>query len=122
MRILSRDIAGPSLAARGSVVCIGAFDGVHLGHRAVLARVRERAHALNLTSVVASFEPLPREFFAHHRPVPRLSNLREKVEQFKAAEIDRVLLLRFNAALAAMTARSSLNGFWSRGCRRARFG
>jgi riboflavin kinase / FMN adenylyltransferase len=104
MRLLSRDIAGPNLAARGSVVCIGAFDGVHLGHRAVLARVRERARELNLDAVVASFEPLPREFFAHHRAVPRLSNLREKVEQFIAAQMDRVLLLRFNASLAAMTA------------------
>jgi riboflavin kinase/FMN adenylyltransferase len=102
--MLFRDTAGPNLAARGSVVCIGAFDGVHLGHRAVLARVRERARELQLTSVVTSFEPLPREFFAHGRPVPRLSSLREKIEQFGAAGIERVLLLRFNAALAAMTA------------------
>lgn len=104
MNRLFRDAAGPSLAPRGSVVCIGAFDGVHLGHRAVLARVRERARELNLDSVVASFEPLPREFFAHGRPVPRLSSLREKIEQFGDAGIERVLLLRFNAALAAMTA------------------
>ncbi|HEY8010660.1 MAG TPA: bifunctional riboflavin kinase/FAD synthetase, partial [Rudaea sp.] len=75
-----------------------------LGHRAVLARVRERARELNLVSVVTSFEPLPREFFAHGRPVPRLSSLREKIEQFGNAGIERVLLLRFNATLAAMTA------------------
>ena len=104
MRTLYRDTSGPSLAARGSVVCIGAFDGVHLGHRAVLARVRERARELNLTSIVASFEPLPREFFAHTRRVPRLSSRREKIEQFGAAGIERMLLLRFNAALAAMSA------------------
>ena len=104
MNRLFRDAAGPSLAPRGSVVCIGAFDGVHLGHRAVLARVRERARELNLDSVVASFEPLPREFFAHGRPVPRLSSLREKIEQFGDAGLERVLLLRFTAALAAMTA------------------
>lgn len=104
MRMLFRDIAGDPVAARGSVVCIGAFDGVHLGHRAVLARVRERARELNLDAVVASFEPLPREFFAHGRPVARLSNVREKIEQFRAARVDRALLLRFNAALAAMSA------------------
>ncbi|MBS0514625.1 MAG: bifunctional riboflavin kinase/FAD synthetase [Proteobacteria bacterium] len=104
MRMLFRDIAGEPVATRGSVVCIGAFDGVHLGHRAVLARVRERARALSLDAVVASFEPLPREFFAHGRPVARLSNVREKIEQFRAARIDRALLLRFNAALAAMSA------------------
>jgi riboflavin kinase/FMN adenylyltransferase len=99
-----RDIAGESIAARGSVVCIGAFDGVHLGHRAVLARVRERAHAANLDSAVISFEPLPREFFSRGRPVPRLSSVREKIEQFREAQVDRALLLRFNAALAAMGA------------------
>ena len=104
MRMLFRDIAGDPIAARGSVVCIGAFDGVHLGHRAVLARVRERAHELGVESVVTSFEPLPREFFAHGRPVARLTSVREKIEQFRQAQIDRALLLRFNAALAAMSA------------------
>ncbi len=104
MRMLFRDIAGASLAPRGSVVCIGAFDGVHLGHRAVLARVCERARERNLDSIAVSFEPLPREFFAHGRPVPRLSNRREKIEQFRQAGIDRALLLRFNATLAAMSA------------------
>lgn len=104
MNRLFRDVAGPSLAPRGSVVCIGAFDGVHLGHRAVLARVRERAQASGLQSIAVSFEPLPREFFAHARKVPRLSSAREKIARFAAAGIDRMLLLRFNAALAAMSA------------------
>lgn len=104
MHMLFRDIAGDPVVERGSVVCIGAFDGVHLGHRAVLARVRERARELGLDAVVTSFEPLPREFFARGRPVARVSSVREKIEQFRAAQIDRVLLLRFNAALAAMSA------------------
>jgi riboflavin kinase/FMN adenylyltransferase len=86
------------------VVCIGAFDGMHLGHRAVLARACERARKLGLESIAVSFEPLPREFFAHARKVPRLSSRREKVAQFVDAGIDRILLLRFNAALAAMPA------------------
>jgi riboflavin kinase/FMN adenylyltransferase len=104
MRSLFRDIAGDPIAPRGSVVCIGAFDGVHRGHRAVLARVRERALESGLDSVVASFAPLPREFFAHGRPVARLSSVREKVEGFFDAQIDRALLLSFDAALAAMSA------------------
>src|SRR5947199_8068558 len=70
MTRLYRDVVGPVLAPRGSVICIGAFDGMHLGHRAVLARVRERAQATGLASIVVSFEPLPREFFAHARKVP----------------------------------------------------
>jgi len=82
---------------------------MHLGHRAVLARVRERAQAAGLLSVVVSFEPLPREFFAHTRKVPRLSSRREKIAQFVEAGIDRVLLLRFNAALAAMSAQDFIS-------------
>jgi riboflavin kinase/FMN adenylyltransferase len=104
MQRLFRDVSGVCLAPRGSVVCIGAFDGMHLGHRAVLARVRERAQATDLLPIVVSFEPLPREFFAHARKVPRLSSRREKVAQFVDVGIDRVLLLRFDAALAAMSA------------------
>ncbi len=104
MTRISRDVTGPVLAARGSVVCIGAFDGMHLGHRAVLARVCERARETGWASVAVSFEPLPREFFAHARKVPRLSSPREKIAQFGAAGIDRLLLLRFNTALSAMPA------------------
>ena len=104
MNRLFRDVGGPCLAPGGSVVCIGAFDGMHLGHRAVLARVSERAQASKLAAIAVSFEPLPREFFAHARKVPRLSSSREKVGQFVQAAIDRLLLLRFNAALAAMPA------------------
>jgi len=109
MQKLFRDVSGACLAPHGSVVCIGAFDGMHLGHRAVLARVRERAQAAGLLSVVVSFEPLPREFFAHTRKVPRLSSRREKIAQFVEAGIDRVLLLRFNAALAAMSAQDFIS-------------
>jgi riboflavin kinase/FMN adenylyltransferase len=104
MNRLFRDASGPCLAPGGSVVCIGAFDGMHLGHRAVLARVRERARAARLASIAVSFEPLPREFFAHARKVPRVSSPREKISQFAGAQLDRVLLLRFNAALSAMPA------------------
>ncbi len=103
MSLLFRDAAGPSLAPGGSVLCVGAFDGVHLGHRALLARVRERADELDLTPLALSFEPIPREFFARSAPVPRLASVREKIESL-AAHSTRVLMLRFNAALAAMPA------------------
>lgn len=106
MGFLFRDLAGPSLAPRGSVACVGAFDGVHLGHRALLARVRERAAARSLTPLAISFEPVPREFFARGAPVPRLANAREKIGQLRDAGMATLLSLRFDARLAAMSAES----------------
>ncbi|MGH8156681.1 MAG: bifunctional riboflavin kinase/FAD synthetase [Rhodanobacter sp.] len=103
MMRLSRDVAGPCLAPRGSVIAVGAFDGLHRGHQALLAQVRERAQALDCTPIVVSFEPLPRAFFSTE-PVPRLSSVREKLRGFAAAGMQHTLLLRFNAALTAMTA------------------
>ncbi len=104
MQRFFRDVAGPCLAPRGSVVCIGAFDGVHRGHQTVLARVRERAQALGLTPLAISFEPLPREFFARGAGVGRLTAAGEKVGLLFRAGMQHVLSLRFNAALAAMSA------------------
>ena len=100
---LSRDVAGPCLTPRGSVMAIGAFDGLHRGHQALLAQVRERAQSLDCTPVVVSFEPLPRAYFSPE-PVPRLSSVREKLRGFAAAGMDHALLLRFNRALTAMSA------------------
>jgi riboflavin kinase/FMN adenylyltransferase len=101
MNTVYRDVAGPCLAPQGSVVCIGAFDGVHRGHRAVLERVRERAQNLHAVPVAVSFSPIPRTYFAE---VPQLSSPREKIKALIDAGMERVLMLRFNAALAALTA------------------
>jgi len=103
MSLLFRDAAGPNLAPGGSVLCVGAFDGLHLGHRALLAHVRERAAAQALTPLAISFEPIPREFFAHGVPVPRIASAREKIAQIGASGIS-LLLLRFDARLVAMPA------------------
>lgn len=103
MHTLSRDVAGSELAPRGSVVCIGAFDGVHRGHRYVLDHVCRRAAALNLDPAAISFEPIPREYFARG-DLARLSSAREKIALLFDAGIRHLLLLRFNAALAAMSA------------------
>lgn len=101
---LFRNVAGPGLAIGGSVVCVGAFDGMHRGHRALLECARARAEILGLVPAAISFEPIPREFFARAAPVTRLASVREKIEGFDAAGIEKLLLLRFNEALASMPA------------------
>jgi len=116
MSLLFRDVAGPSLAPGGSVLCVGAFDGVHLGHRALLARVRERAAARGLLPLALSFEPIPREFFARGAPVPRLASAREKIEYLFDGGISTLLSLRFNAALASMSADTFVEQVLHRRC------
>ncbi|GHA75053.1 riboflavin biosynthesis protein [Lysobacter bugurensis] len=86
------------------MVCIGAFDGLHLGHRALVRHTVSRARSLALPAVALSFEPLPREFFARGEAMPRLSTARAKARGLWALGIDQVGLLRFNTALSALSA------------------
>lgn len=99
-----RDAGGVRLCPDGSVVCIGAFDGLHLGHQALVRRTVERARALRLPAVAVTFEPLPREHFAVGAKPPRLTLARAKYEGLCALGIDLVGLLRFGDRLAAMSA------------------
>ncbi len=104
MSRLFRDVEGGPLCPQGSVVCIGAFDGLHLGHRALVRHAAARARELGLPLAAVSFEPLPREFFAPAAKTPRLLLPRAKFEGLCALGADLVGLLRFNARLAAMGA------------------
>src|SRR5687767_12383688 len=104
MSRLFRDVEGGPLCPQGSVVCIGAFDGLHLGHRALVRHAAVRARELGLRMVAVSFEPLPREFFAPAANTPRLLLPRAKFEGLSELGADLVGLLRFNARLAAMSA------------------
>lgn len=90
---------------RGCVATIGSFDGVHLGHQAVLKQLITAAEAHGLPAVVIIFEPQPHEFFTGEAAPARLMRLREKVEALFAAGVQRVLCLRFNRALRNLTAR-----------------
>ncbi|MGN0863649.1 MAG: bifunctional riboflavin kinase/FAD synthetase [Stenotrophomonas koreensis] len=104
MTRLFRKLEGNVLFPAGSVVCIGAFDGVHLGHRALLRHTARRAAALGVPAVAVSFEPLPREFFGRGNPPPRLSLARSKVDAFIAEGMQGIGLLAFDAAMAATSA------------------
>ena len=92
----------PDAAIGHVALTIGNFDGVHRGHQAMLARLVEAAEDLALPSAVLTFDPHPREFFARAAAPPRLSSLREKLEQFRARGVARVHIVRFDAALASL--------------------
>ncbi|MCJ8170648.1 bifunctional riboflavin kinase/FAD synthetase [Atopomonas sediminilitoris] len=89
---------------RGHVVSIGNFDGVHMGHQAILARLHDAAARADLPSCVVLFEPQPREFFAGKQAPARLSRLRDKLALLAEAGVDRVLCLAFNERLRELTA------------------
>ncbi len=82
------------------VATIGNFDGVHRGHQAILARVRERAQALRGTSVAISFDPHPLKVLAPGRAPDLITTRRQKLALIEAAGIDAALILRFDTALA----------------------
>ena len=86
------------------VVTIGNFDGVHLGHQALLTEVKKRAHDLKLESAVITFEPNPKDYFSQNKPQTRISSLREKIELFNEIKIDRVYIIKFNQEFSKVTA------------------
>lgn len=88
----------------GCVATIGNFDGVHRGHQAILARLRERAVELAVPSCVVIFEPQPREFFTPQSAPARLTRLRDKLALLAAEGVDRVLCLAFNRRLRELSA------------------
>ncbi len=94
---------------QGCVTTIGAFDGVHLGHRKVLQHLIDKGKALGLPTVVVVFEPLPREYFAPKRAPARLMSFREKFQAFKTLGIDRVLRIRFTSDLREMDAKDFIH-------------
>ena len=93
----------PSVADAPVALTIGNFDGVHLGHQAMLARLIEAAHGLDVPSCVMTFEPHPREFFAPDKAPTRLTTLREKLELLARAGVERVQVCRFNFDFAKTT-------------------
>jgi len=93
--------AGPLPGALSrAVVAIGNFDGVHLGHRAVIAAARARAHTLGVPAAVLTFEPHPRSFFQPQTPLFRLTDERAKLRLLAATGLAGAIVLEFDAALA----------------------
>jgi riboflavin kinase/FMN adenylyltransferase len=98
-----------SLAEGGVALTIGNFDGVHRGHQAMLALLRNEARHRGVPSCVLTFEPHPRDFFARRAGKPelapaRIATLRDKLGELDRCGIDHVVLLRFDERLASLPA------------------
>jgi len=91
-------------ALDSAVVAIGNFDGVHRGHRAVIAAALARAKALGRKAAALSFEPHPRTFFRPEQPLFRLTDERAKLRLLAATGLNGAIVLRFDAALAGLSA------------------
>ncbi len=90
---------------KNGVVVLGNFDGVHRGHQAVIGQARELADSLKAPLLVLTFEPHPRSFFGRNEGGPfRLTDLRNKAHYIEALAVDGLVVMAFNADLAAMTA------------------
>jgi riboflavin kinase / FMN adenylyltransferase len=89
---------------RGGVVALGNFDGFHLGHQAVVGRAIERATAEGRPALVATFDPHPVRYFKPDAPPFRLTTLEQRQRLFAAAGADAMIVFRFDAQLASLTA------------------
>ena len=88
----------------GCVATIGAFDGVHLGHQAVIRHLLEKSMELALPSLIIVFEPLPREYFSPIQAPARIMSFWEKCRELEALGVDRLLRIRFNEQFRGMSA------------------
>lgn len=99
-----RGLANRGSVPKGSVVTMGNFDGVHIGHQALLKKTVEKARGYNTTSLAILFEPQPFEFFRRETPAPRLTRFREKCYWLAKQGIDAIWVIRFDQAFANLTA------------------
>ncbi|WP_372863943.1 riboflavin biosynthesis protein RibF [Psychrobacter sp.] len=88
------------------VLTIGNFDGVHLGHQAMLAQVRDIAHTQNLDAAVMIFEPQPREFFAPAKAPARLTNLAEKQALLAQYGVETLVVAGFDEDFRSLSAQA----------------
>ncbi|NOZ10906.1 MAG: bifunctional riboflavin kinase/FAD synthetase [Gammaproteobacteria bacterium] len=99
----------------GCVATIGNFDGVHLGHQAVIGQLAEQADHFGVPSTVMIFEPQPQEFFAPDQAPARLTRLREKLLALRRYSVDRVLCARFDSRFSGMVAENFIHDILFKG-------
>jgi riboflavin kinase/FMN adenylyltransferase len=101
---LIRGLAGLRAPASRCVLSIGAYDGLHLGHQALIGRLIERSRAAGAPAVLVTFEPLPREYLQPEDPPARLTSFRERWRLLAPLPLDYLCLLRFDEALRNLSA------------------
>jgi riboflavin kinase/FMN adenylyltransferase len=96
----------PPLGAQkgGQALTVGTYDGLHLGHQALLARLRGHAQQLGVPTVMVTFEPMPREYLTPDNPPVRLTSFRERWRCLEHLQLDAVCVLRFGAATRSLSA------------------
>lgn len=100
---LVRGLNSFSKAHRGCVLTVGNYDGVHLGHQHMIRALKHRAAELDAPSTVLVFEPSSKEFIDPDAAPARLTRWREKFAALAALEVDRLVTLRFNEHMRAMS-------------------
>ena len=103
MRLI-RGLPPAGALAGGQALTVGTYDGLHLGHQALLERVREHARRLALPTLMVTFEPMPREFLTPDNPPARLTSLRERWRCLEHMNLDALCVLRFGAATRDLSA------------------
>lgn len=103
MRLL-RSLDAGSRVPRGYVATVGAFDGLHRGHDALLQRVLQHAVRQQCDAMLVTFEPLPREYFQREAPPARLTTLRERWRLLQHSGLAALCLLHFDARLRSLRA------------------
>lgn len=103
MRIVT-DLQTTDPDLRGAAAAIGNFDGVHIGHQAVIDIARERANAIGAPLAVMTFEPHPRQVFAPDAPAFRLMNAKARATRLEKLGVDILYELPFSRELAALSA------------------
>jgi riboflavin kinase/FMN adenylyltransferase len=114
MRIF-RHVAGLPDFSRDTSVAIGNFDGVHLGHQAVIAEAAAHAEKLGTSLSVISFDPHPRRFFRPEEPPFQLTPLRSKVRRLEAIGVDQLLVVHFDTDTSLLTHEQFVDTFISGG-------
>jgi len=108
MRLL-RGLHNPGIEKTGCVATIGNFDGVHVGHQAIIQQVVAKAKVSGVPSVAIIFEPQPMEYFNRKHAPARLMRFREKFQALSAFELDYVFCLKFDASLSRLSAKAFID-------------